>query len=90
MFVTAAQLISAQFLLVFFVYFGRLIRPFLNLMNLGFTVAPLDPPTAQKVQGWGWGNRGSVLEFEWKTGKKFVYVSAVFSLKILISNFAFA
>ncbi|KAF3903289.1 hypothetical protein ABW20_dc0110372 [Dactylellina cionopaga] len=64
--------------------------PILHRIQFAFVVAPPDPPTYQKVQGWGWGTRGSVLEFEWKTGRKFIFASAVFSLKILISNFAFA
>ncbi|KAJ6256201.1 hypothetical protein Dda_9036 [Drechslerella dactyloides] len=90
MFVTAAQLICAQVLIVFFAYLTRLISPVLHLLQFGFAVAPPNPPVSQKVQGWGWGSRGSVLEFEWKTGRKFIFASAVFSLKILISNFAFA
>ncbi|KAK6526098.1 hypothetical protein TWF281_011136 [Arthrobotrys megalospora] len=90
MFVTAAQLITAQVMLVFWAYLTRLITPVFYFIQFGFVVAPPDPPVYQKVQGWGWGARGSVLEFEWKTGRKFIFASAVFSLKILISNFAFA
>ncbi|KAF3905340.1 hypothetical protein AA313_de0204831 [Arthrobotrys entomopaga] len=90
MFTTAVQLISTQILLIFFAYFTRLIAPLLNSLQFGFAIAPPNPPVYQKVQGWGWGTRGGILEFEWKTGKKFVFVSAVFSLKVLISNFAFA
>ncbi|KAF3933672.1 hypothetical protein ABW19_dt0200063 [Dactylella cylindrospora] len=90
MFVTAAQLICAQVFLVFFVYATRFLGGTLTRLQLGFVVAPSDPLMPQKLQGWGWGTRGGVLEFEWKTGKKFIFVSAVFSLKVLISNFAFA
>ncbi|EPS39750.1 hypothetical protein H072_6456 [Dactylellina haptotyla CBS 200.50] len=90
MFTAAAQLICTQVLLIFFSYLTRLLAPVLNFLQFGFAIAPPDPPAYQKVQGWGWGSRGGVLEFEWKTGKKFIFVSAVFSLKVLISNFAFA
>ncbi|EWC46408.1 hypothetical protein DRE_04351 [Drechslerella stenobrocha 248] len=90
MFVAAVQLICAQVLLIYFAYLTRLISPILRALRLGFAVAPPDPVVPQKVQGWGWGARGSILEFEWRTGRKFIFASAVFSLKILISNFAFA